>query len=69
MTKEMQVGAWCAPHGYGRLPMAIVHQNTGRYLLTLICLQHKLGRRDENGDREEEQQLQGEPQGKLAHAG
>ena len=49
--------------------MAIVHQNTGRYLLTLVCLQHRLGRKDEKGDREEEQQLQGEPQGKLAHAG
>ena len=64
----MQVGVWCASHGYERLPMAIVHQHTGRRL-QLVCLQHRLRRKDEKGDREEEQQLQGEAQGKLAHAG
>ena len=52
-----------------RLPMAIVHQSTGRCLLTLVCLQHRLGRQDEKGDHEEEQQLQGEAEGKLAHVG
>ena len=40
--KEMQVGVWCAPHGYGRPSMAIVHQNTGRYLLTLVCLNYPI---------------------------
>ena len=67
--KEMQVGVWCVSHGYGRLPKAIVHQNTSSYLLTLVCLQHWLGRKDEKGDREEEQQLQGEAQSKLTRAG
>jgi hypothetical protein len=69
--KEMQVGvsgewacacrALCA-QGYGAL-------SNKQKLLMQVCLQHRLGRQDEKGDHEEEQQLQGEAQGKLAHAG
>ena len=57
---QAQVTVWCAPHCHGRLPKGVVHRNAGCYVLTLVCLQQRLGRQDEKGDRKEGQRLNAE---------